>query len=126
MTEKEEEKFQSSDPFWICKKLIDDKKVRDHCHSTWNFRGAVHWSCNINLQLTKKDPVMFHNLRGHDSTNGGIFKLEIAPLKKLLKVTAILSLFSNMELSSTEVILLDLAFFLTAVVWYNSKKTYCQ
>ena len=43
-------------------------------------------------------------------------KFETAPVKKLLKVIAILSLFSNMGLSSTEVILLDLAFFPTTLV----------
>ena len=50
-------------------KLIDndDEKVRDHCHVTGKVRGAVRWSCNINLQLTKKVPVIFHNLRGYDS-----------------------------------------------------------
>ena len=69
MTEKEEEQFQSSNTCRICEKLIDDddEKVRDHCHINSNFRGAAHWSCNINLQLTKKVPVIFHNLRGYDS-----------------------------------------------------------
>ena len=68
MSEKEEEEFQLNNICWICEKLIDDddEKVRDHCHVTGNFRGAVHWSCNINLQLTKV-PVIFHNLRGYDS-----------------------------------------------------------
>ena len=69
MSEKEEHLFQQSNSFWICKKLIDndEEKVRDHCHVTGKFRGAVHGSCNINLQLTKKVPVIFHNLRGYDS-----------------------------------------------------------
>ena len=52
MSEKEEE-FQLSNICWICEKLIDDddEKVRDHCHVTGKFRGAVHWSCNIKLSL---------------------------------------------------------------------------
>ena len=55
------------------------------------------------------------------STDGGIFKFETALVKKLLKDSAILSLFSNMELSSAKVILLDLAFFSV-----NSGLTYFQ
>ena len=69
MSEKEEERFQSSNICWICEKLInhDDDKVRDHCHLTGKFAGgAAHWDCNINLQLTKKGPVIFHNLRGYN------------------------------------------------------------
>ena len=66
MTE-EEEQFQSSNICWICEKPIEDEKVRDHCHITGKFRGTAHWSCSINLQLTKKVPVIFHNLRGYDS-----------------------------------------------------------
>ena len=54
---------------WICKKRIDndEEKVRDHCHVTGKFRGAAHWDCDINFQLTKKAPVIFNNLRGYDS-----------------------------------------------------------
>ena len=65
----EEDQYQSSNTCWICKKLIDhdDEKVRDSCHVTGKFKDAAHWSCNINLQLTKKVPVIFHNLRGYDS-----------------------------------------------------------
>ena len=68
MSEKEEEQYRLSNNCWICEKLIDndDEKVRYHCHVTGKFRGAAHSSCNINLRLTKKVPVIFHNLRGYD------------------------------------------------------------
>ena len=62
----EEYLFQQSNSCWICKKLIDndEEKVRDHCHENGKFRGAAHWYCNINFQLTKIVPVIFQNLRG--------------------------------------------------------------
>ena len=55
MGEEEEHLFQQSSNRWICEKLVDNdyEKVRDHCHITGKFRGAVHWSCNISPQLTK-------------------------------------------------------------------------
>ena len=69
MSEEEEHLFQQSNNCSICKKLIDndEEKVRDHCHVTDKFRGAAHWDCNINFQLTKKVPVIFHNVKGYGS-----------------------------------------------------------
>ena len=45
MSSEDEEKFQSS----------------NKCYA--------HWSCNINLKLNEKGPVIFHNLRGYDSNS---------------------------------------------------------
>ena len=61
--------FNKSNSYWICEKLIDneDEKARDNCHITGKLRGAAHWTCNINLQLTKKVPIIFLNLRGYDN-----------------------------------------------------------
>ena len=69
MSAEEEERFESSNSCWICDKLFDvkDDKVRDHCHITGKYRGVVHWGCNISFKLSKKIPVIFHNLRGCDS-----------------------------------------------------------
>ena len=68
MTAEQNGEFERSDICWICGKIIDyDNKVRDHCHVTGKYRGAAHWSCNINLKIRKKLVVIFHNLKGYDS-----------------------------------------------------------
>ena len=69
MSAEGEERFQLSNSCWIRDKLFDvgDDKVKDHCHITGKYRGAAHWSCNINLKLSKEIPVTFHNLRGYDT-----------------------------------------------------------
>ena len=63
ITSEEEKQFESSNMSWICEKLIesDDEKVREHCYIT---EKKARWSGNINLQLTKKVPVIFYNFRG--------------------------------------------------------------
>ena len=65
----EEEKFQLANSCCIFDRLFDvgDEKVRDDCHVTGKYRGAAHFSCNANCKLSKKVPVIFHNLRGYDS-----------------------------------------------------------
>ena len=69
MTAEENELFERSNICWLCGSLIDigDNKVRDHCHITSKYRGEAHYSCNINLKISKKVPVIFHNLKGYDS-----------------------------------------------------------
>ena len=63
----EDEVFQLSNKCWICGKLFDlmDEKVRDHCNVSGKFRGAAHFSCNANFKISKKVPVVFHNLKGY-------------------------------------------------------------
>ena len=65
----EEERFQLVKSCWIWDKLLDvgPDKVRDHCHKTGKYRGASHWSCNISIKMSKKIPVIIHNLRDYDS-----------------------------------------------------------
>ena len=69
MSEKVEQIFQSSNKCWIRDKLFDlvDNKVTDHYHITGKYKGFTHQSCNINLKLTKKVPVIFYHLRGYES-----------------------------------------------------------
>ena len=69
MSAEENEEFERSNICWICDKLIniDDNKVRDHYHITGEYWGSSHWKCNINLKITKKVPVIFHNLKGFGS-----------------------------------------------------------
>ena len=69
MFAEKEERFQLSNSCCMCDKLFDvgDDKLRDPWHIKGKYRGAAHWSCNINLKLTDKIPVIFHNLRGYYS-----------------------------------------------------------
>ena len=65
----DEERFQSSNKFWICDKLFDvgDNKVRNHCHITGKYRGSAHWSCHVNIKLAQNVSVKFPKLKGYDS-----------------------------------------------------------
>ena len=67
----EDERFQLSNKCRIFDKLFDvvDNKVRGHGRITGKYRGSAHWSCDFNLGLTEKVPVIFHNLRGYESFN---------------------------------------------------------
>ena len=51
MSAEEEERFEQSNICWICGDEISDEKVRDHCRISGKYKGAAHWSCNINLKI---------------------------------------------------------------------------
>ena len=66
MTNEDEEKYKSSNICWICKEIIKDNKVRDHCHITGMHRDAAHKKCNLKLVISKKIPILFLNFEGYD------------------------------------------------------------
>jgi len=72
MTEEEDDLYNHSNRCWICQRGFDedsdDKKVRDHCHLSNQFRGAAHSTCNLKLNYSAwKVPVILHNFKGYDS-----------------------------------------------------------
>ena len=57
---------------YACEKEFDGDKVRDHCHYTGKYRGALHLKCNLRLKrLHSSERGEVHHLqqersRGHD------------------------------------------------------------
>ena len=45
----------------------DNRKVRDHCHYSGQYRGAAHSLCNLQYKIPSYIPVVFHNLAGYDA-----------------------------------------------------------
>ena len=41
--------------------ILIEKKVKDHCHYTENFRGAAHNICNLKYKVPKEIPIITHN-----------------------------------------------------------------
>lgn len=71
-TEEDQVRHEAQDRCYSCGKEFDDTglnttKVRDHCHYTSNYRGALHSNCNLRMKDKKVVPVVFHNLKGYDA-----------------------------------------------------------
>ncbi len=55
------------DVTFVKKEFTDeDIKLRDHCHITGKFRGAVCQSYNLKVRTSLKISVFFHNGSGYD------------------------------------------------------------
>ncbi|GBO29059.1 hypothetical protein AVEN_122502-1 [Araneus ventricosus] len=78
MTPQDELDFRSETHCSICKKALKGDRVRDHDHQTGRYRAALHSSCNLKFRLSKKIPVVFHNLKNYD---GHLIMQEIGKLK---------------------------------------------
>ena len=67
-----EELHESQDTCYACgekfvEKDPEKRKVRDHCHFSGKYRGALHAKCNLRLKKSKTVPVFFHNLTSYES-----------------------------------------------------------
>ena len=67
ITPEEQEQFNQATNCWICGKLLNIDRIRDHCHFTGRYRGAAHNRCNLKYSKPNNISVFFHNLSGYDS-----------------------------------------------------------
>ena len=69
MTKEDNKDFKNSTKCWICDNdfVDNDLKVRDHCHIAEKYRSSAHRDCKANIKFNHKIPVVFHNLKNHDS-----------------------------------------------------------
>ena len=70
LTKKQIREYNDATKCYVCEENFTDEKekqkVRDHCHVSGKYRGAACNRCNLQMKLTRKIPVVFHNLRGYD------------------------------------------------------------
>ena len=70
LTDESKREHKAAEKCHICLKGFNDpknKKVRDHCHYTGDYRGAVHSNCNLKYKIPDHIPIVFHNLSGYDA-----------------------------------------------------------
>ena len=74
LTKEQQESYENAKICYICKEKFENKylkdkkyrKVRDHCHYTGEYRGAVYSICNLKHSVPKKIPIVFHNGSNND------------------------------------------------------------
>ena len=68
--EEDRKKFQAATHCYSCKTKFDHKtfKVKDHCHFSSVYRGALCNRCNLPLPRTWRIPVFAHNMKNFHSS----------------------------------------------------------
>ena len=74
LTKEQQKSYENARICYICKEKFENKylkyekycKVEDHCHYTFEDRGAVHWICNLKYSVPTKTPIVFHNGSNYD------------------------------------------------------------
>ena len=67
MREEDEIAFENAVKCFICGEQMGNDKVIDHDHISGNYGGAACSVCNLQFQVCKFIPVIFHDLRNFDS-----------------------------------------------------------
>ena len=97
LTEEQKESYENAKICYICKEKFKNKyfegkkyhKVRDHCHYTVEYRGAVHSICNLKYSVPKKIGIVFHNGSNYDFhfiINRKIYKTIYLFRRKYIKI----------------------------------------
>ena len=59
MITQDEEIYNNSQTFLICREDLNTDKVREPCHITGKFRGAAHNQCNLKSNIPKNYLLFF-------------------------------------------------------------------
>ena len=70
----QQESYENAKTYYICKERFENKyakdkkhrKVRDHCHYSGEYGGAVYSICNLKYSIPKEITITFHNRSNYD------------------------------------------------------------
>ena len=65
-TKEQQESYENAKIYYVCEEKLKNKylaykkyrKVRDDCHYTGEYRGAVHSICNLKYSVSKKTMII--------------------------------------------------------------------
>ena len=107
ITKKDVVNFENYSKCHICDNAWadGDVTVKDHCHTTGEYRGSAHRDCNTKVKLNQKIPVIFQNLKYYD------LHLIMQQLSKFnFKINAILKKYMSININSKLVFIASFQF----------------